>query len=346
LPLYLGVYGRRISMKGFDFEEERIKTEIAKLGAKRVLLQMPEGLKQEGPRLAKIIEKTGALPIISADPCYGACDLATAEAESLGVDLIVHFGHSKLMKHEHVPTVYVEARATITVVEVLEKAIPLLSKYGKIGLATTVQHVQTLDEARELLVRAGKTVVVGDAGRVTYSGQVTGCDYSNVRSVVNGVDAFLFIGGGRFHALGIALSTSKPTIIADPYENKAYSINEDAQKVLKQRYACIEEAGHAKTFGVLIGLKIGQKRFNEALKIKETAEKIGKTAFLFAAKELSPEALMNFPSVDAYVNTACPRIALEAPSKFLKPVLTTNEFMVVAGETSWENLLKNGLFEN
>jgi 2-(3-amino-3-carboxypropyl)histidine synthase len=333
-------------MKGFDFEEERIKQEIAKISAKRVLLQMPQGLKPEGPRLAKIIEKTGALPIISADPCYGACDLSTYEAESLGIDLIVHFGHSKLLKHEKVPTFYIEARATVPVDEVLEKAVLLLSKYNNIGLATTVQHVQTLDEARELLIRAGKTVVVGDAGHVTYSGQVIGCDYSNVRSVANTVDAFLFIGGGRFHALGIALSTSKPTVVADPYENRAYSINEAAQKVLKKRWACIEEAKHAKNFGVLIGLKIGQKRFEEAMKIKGIAEKNGKAAFLFAVRELSPETIMEFPSVDAYVNTACPRISLEAPSKFLKPVLTLNEFMVVAGETSWETLLENGLFEN
>jgi diphthamide biosynthesis enzyme Dph1/Dph2-like protein len=54
-------------MLGFDFEEKRIKQEITKLGAKRVLLQMPEGLKPEAPKLAKIIEKGGALVIISAD---------------------------------------------------------------------------------------------------------------------------------------------------------------------------------------------------------------------------------------------------------------------------------------
>lgn len=333
-------------MKGFDFEEERIKQEIAKLEAKRVLLQMPEGLKPEGPRLAKIIEETGALPIISADPCYGACDLATCEAERLEIDLILHFGHVKQVKHEHVPTVYVEARATVKVTEAVEKAIPLLGKYDKIGLATTVQHVQTLDEAREILGLAGKTVVVGDAGRVHYSGQVIGCDYSNVKSVVSDVEAFLFIGGGRFHALGIALSTYKPTVIADPYENRAYSIDKEAQTVLKQRWGCIQEARQAKTFGVLIGLKQGQKRLNEALKIKEIAEKYGKTAFLFAVREILPEALIEFPSIDAYVNTACPRVSVEAPSKFLKPVLTVNEFMVATGETSWETLLKKGLFEN
>jgi len=333
-------------MKGFDFEEERIKQEIAKLGAKRVLLQLPEGLKPEGPRLAKIIEGTGAVPIISADPCYGACDLATVEAERLGIDLMIHFGHAKLVKHEQVPTVYVEARATVTVDDVVEKSIPLLSKYGKIGLATTVQHVQALAHAREILVRAGKTVMIGDAGRVNYAGQVSGCDYSNVRSIANDVEAFLFIGGGRFHALGTALSTSKPTIIADPYEKRAYPIDEEAQKILKQRWACIEEARRATTFGVLVGLKLGQKHLDDALKIKEIAEKNGKMAFLFAIREILPEALMEFPTVDAYVNTACPRISLDAPSKFLKPVLTVNEFMVVSGESSWENLIKKGLFEN
>jgi len=333
-------------LKGFDFEEERIKQEIAKLGANRVLLQLPEGLKPEGPRLAKIIESMGVITFISADPCYGACDIATSEAMHLGIDLIIHFGHTKLVKHEQVPTVYVEARATMAIAKTVEKSLPLISQYSTIGLATTVQHVQTLDEAREILVRAGKTVVIGDAGRVNYPGQVIGCDYSNVKSVAKDVDAFLFIGSGRFHALGIALSTSKPTMIADPYENMPYSINEEAQKILKQRWASMEEAKHANNFGVLVGLKMGQKRLDEALKIKKIAEKNGKTVFLFAIREILPEALIEFPSVDAYVNTACPRISLDAPEKFLKPVLTVEEFMVVSGESSWEILLQKGLFEN
>jgi 2-(3-amino-3-carboxypropyl)histidine synthase len=296
--------------------------------------------------LAKIIEKTGALSIVSADPCYGACDIATAEAESLGVDLIIHFGHAKQMKHEQVPTVYVEARATVTVDDAVEQAIPLLNKWSKIGLATTVQHVQALDHAREILVRTGKTVVIGDAGRINYSGQVSGCDYSNVKSIANDVEAFLFIGGGQFHALGIALTTSKPTLIADPYEKRAYSIDAEAQKILKRRWACIEEAEHAKTFGVLVGLKPGQKRLDEALKIKEIIEKNGKTACLFAIREILSEELREFPTVDTFVNTACPRLSIDDASKFPKPVLTVNEFMVVAGESSWENLLKKGLFEN
>jgi len=333
-------------MKQFDFEEERIKQEITKLGAKRVLIQLAEGLKPEGPKLADIVEKTGALPIISAHPCYGACDLATAEAESLNVDLIIHYGHAKLAKYERVPTIYVEARATVKVDDTVEKALVMLEEWHKIGLATTVQHVQTLDNVKEILLRAEKIVIIGDAGRVNYPGQVIGCDYSNAKSIAKDVQAFLFIGGGRFHALGVALSTQKPTIVADPYEKRVYSVDEEARKILRQRWASIEEAKKAKTFAVLVGLKPGQKRLDEALNIKEKLGKKGNTVHLFAVREVFPETLMNFPTVDAYVNTACPRISLDDASIFRRPVLTMNETLVVVGELSWEELCKKGLFES
>jgi 2-(3-amino-3-carboxypropyl)histidine synthase len=333
-------------MKGYDFEEERIKQEITRFSAKRVLLQLPEGLKPEAPRLALVVENAGALPIISANPCYGACDLAVDEAEQLGVDLIVHFGHARMLRHEKIPTVYIEARATVTVDDAVEKSIPLLKKWSKIGLATTVQHIQTLDRVRESLVRAGKAVVVGDAGRVNYAGQVTGCNYANVKSITGEVDAFLFVGGGRFHALGIALATSKPTIVADPYDGRSFSISDDAQKIVKQRWASVKQATDAKVFGIIVGLKPGQLSLDTALLVKAVIEKSGKTAYLIAIKEVTPESLLEFPTIDAYVNTACPRISLEDSSKFSKPVLTVNEFKVVSGESSWENLLKKGLFEN
>ncbi len=333
-------------MKGFDFEEERIKQEIKNLGAKRVLLQMPEGLKPEGPCLALVVEKTGAIPIISADPCYGACDLAVYEAEQLGVDLIVHFGHARMLKHEKVPTIYVEARATIAVERAIEKSLPLLENCSKIGLATTVQHIQLLDEVRETLVRAGKTIVVGDAGKINYAGQVTGCNYTNVKSIASEVEAFLFIGGGKFHAMGIGLATAKPTIVADPYEGRAYSVMPDVQKAIKLRWADIQRVMAAKIVGIVIGEKPGQLHWETALQLKAALEKKGRTAVLLAVNELTPETLLEFPSIDAYVNTACPRISLEEPTKFSKPVLTVSEFMVVLGENSWENLLKKGLFEN
>jgi len=332
--------------KTFDLEEKRLEEEMKKREAKRVLIQLPEGLKTEGSRLASIIERAGATAIISADPCYGACDLATLDAENLGVDLVVHYGHSPWAKEAQTRVVYVEARAKISPKTAVRKAIPLLKEWSKIGLVTTVQHVHTLEEAKKLLLKFGKTVAIGDAGHVKYAGQVTGCDYTNAKSVSKEVEAFLLIGGGRFHAIGLALATAKPTIVADPYEERAYNVDEEVRKIINERWGSISEAKDAKKFGVLIGLKSGQRRLELAMAMKEKLEKNGRNATLFALREITPEALLQFPHVDAFVNTACPRVSIDDGARFRRPVLTSNEILVALGEMSWEQLCKKGWFES
>jgi len=329
----------------FDLEEERLISEVKKRQAKRVLIQLPEGLKTEGPHLASAVEKTGALAVVSADPCYGACDMAFQDAQSIGADLLVHYGHSEMTHLEPVPTIYFEAKAVVSVKGAVKKALSLLKPWKNIGLVTTVQHVDMLGEARQTLLKAGKSVAVGDAGRMKHAGQVVGCDYSNAKAVAQDVEAFLFVGGGRFHAIGVALATAKPTVVADPYEGRAYLVESEVKKILKQRLASINEAKQAVEFGVLIGLKSGQKRLDEALWIKKKLGEARKKATLLALREVTPEALMQFPTIEAFVNTACPRISLDDASRFLKPVLTVNEMLVVLGESTWEELLQRGLFE-
>ncbi len=328
----------------FDFEIERLKKEITKRGAKRVLLQLPEGLKPKSPWLASTIEKLGAVALVSADTCYGACDIASQEAQSLGADLLVHFGHTEMMPQQRLSTIYVETRALLSLEPAVKKAFPLLKPWKKVGLVTTIQHIDMLGQARALLLDDGKAVEIGDAGRLQHAGQVTGCDYSNAVAVAGDVDVFLFVGGGMFHALGVGLATSKLTVAADPYERRAFSVDDEVQRVLKQRWGSLKGAENAVCFGVLIGLKEGQKRVDQALEVKKKLEQKGKKVTLLALREVTPEALMQFPSLEAFVNTACPRIASDAAGKFCRPVLTVNEAQVIAGELKWEELLRKGLF--
>jgi 2-(3-amino-3-carboxypropyl)histidine synthase len=248
-------------------------------------------------------------------------------------------------KNGKIPILYVEVRSDLSVIPAVTQSVPLLKDWNIIGLTLSIQHVQFLEEARTILIRAGKKVLIGNKGILSYAGQVTGCNLSNATSITNEVDAFLFVGGGRFHALGVALATNKPTIVADPYENQAYTLEYEVKKIIKQRWNCIQETKNAKTYGILVGLKPGQKHLEEAIEIKAKIEKRGFIAYLLASREITPELLMEFPSIDAYVNTACPRISLDNAQKFRKPVLTVTEFSVVSGESSWESLLKKGLFE-
>jgi 2-(3-amino-3-carboxypropyl)histidine synthase len=172
---------------------------------------------------------------------------------------------------------------------------------------------------------------------------VIGCDFSNARSISEWVEAYLFIGGGRFHAMGVALATGKPTIIADPYEKRAYPIQDEIEKVIKQRWASITEASKADSFGVLISLKSGQMRLRVAMEIKEKLEKKGLPATLLALREVAPRVLMQFPGLDAFINTACPRLSLDDAPSFHKPLLSLNETLVLLGELTWEELLKSAL---
>jgi len=333
-------------MSSFNLEEKRLKREVIKRKAKRVLLQLPEGLKPEAAKLARVIEDAGATPIILGEPCYGACDLALEEAKALKADLIVHYGHSPLIMQNEVPTVYFPAKAKVRVAGVIRKALPLLKNWSKIGLLATIQHLHMLERVRQALLNAGKAVVIGDASKTLHPGQVIGCDFSNAKAIANEVEAFLFFGGGRFHAIGVTLSTGKPVVIADPYTREAYLLDEEVNRILKQRWANISEAKKAENFGIIVGLKIGQKNFKEALEIKKKLEEAGKKTFLIALREIAPERLMQFPSIDAYVNTACPRLSLDDASKFGKPMLTPRELRVMLGELSWEEICRKGWFEN
>jgi len=78
----------------YDVNIDNIVKNIKKAGAKKVLIQLPEGLKPYAEVIVDEIEKKAKCQVfIWLDSCYGACDIPV-EVEKLGIDLIVQFGHS------------------------------------------------------------------------------------------------------------------------------------------------------------------------------------------------------------------------------------------------------------
>jgi len=73
----------------YNLELERVKKEIRKLKAKKVLVQLPAGLMSNALMIVKELRKTGAEVILWAGSNYGACDLA----DYAECDLLIHFGH-------------------------------------------------------------------------------------------------------------------------------------------------------------------------------------------------------------------------------------------------------------
>jgi len=329
----------------YDLEEDRLIAEITRRGARRLLIQLPDGLKSEGPRLASLIrEKTGAEVFISASPAWGACDLSLDAAARLKADLLVHYGHNEFLRDgsNGIPVVYIPAKSRHEIIPVVEKALPLLEG-TRIGLATVVQHLHTLPETTRFLESKGFRVQQPGRGPWAHeTGQVLGCDYFGLKRIEPEVDSFLVI-GSYFHALGASLSIQKPTILADPYDGTVRLLDQDRARIIRQRYAMVEKARQANNFGIIVSTKPGQSNPTIALNIQHQLEENGKKAVILYADEVVPEKLLDFTDIEAFVDTACPRLALDDPERFSKPIVTRDEIMVAIGAWTWEQLLERGL---
>ncbi|QDA30882.1 diphthamide biosynthesis enzyme Dph2 [Thermococcus indicus] len=302
---------------------------LRELNAKRVLIQTPEGLKREAQALADFLEGNGIEAIISGDINYGACDPADKEAKLLGCDALIHLGHSYMMLHLEVPAIFVPAFANVDVVPSLEKNLDEVQKLGRrIALVTTAQHIHQLERARAFLEKHGFEVIIGKGdSRVSWPGQILGCNFAAAKVDAEGV---LFIGAGYFHPLGAALATRKPTLAVNPYSGDAIWMDNEAERLIRKRWAQIAKAMDAERFGVITSTKKGQLRLAEAKRIVKLLREHGKYARLIAMNHISYPALEGF-DFDAYVVVACPRVPIDDYENWRKPVLTPPEVEILLG---------------
>lgn len=311
----------------WDYELDRIVDAVVERDAESIGLQFPEGLKRRASAVADDLRSVlpdGSTVLISGQPCYGACDLDTELMRR--TDLFVHFGHSPMKESDSI--VYVPLFSNVELAPIVDRAIeqelapPDVDPH--LGLVTTAQHMNRFEDLRTMLEDRGYVVHTrkGD-DRLTHEGQVLGCNYA---SADVDADQVLYVGGGKFHPLGLAMEhPEKTVVIADPVNN-AISIA-DAEQFMKQRYATVHAAMDAETWGIIFCTKIGQGRWEEAEEIVASND----AAYLLTMDEVTPDRLTNF-GFDAYVNTGCPRITTDDGPQFDQPMLTPQEYRIAVGE--------------
>jgi 2-(3-amino-3-carboxypropyl)histidine synthase len=316
-----------------DFRLAEVSAFIEGKHAKSVALQFPEGLKVHAMEVAEELERrTGCSCIILGDPCYGACDFAF-DYERFA-DVLVHFGHSEMPSLDPDPNVlFVEVFLHYAIIDLLPEALPQLKE--RIGLITTVQHIHQLEPVKVWLEEHGKKVWIGKGdGRIKHSGQVLGCNVSSARSVASAVEQYLYLGSGDFHPLAVSLETGKGVIVVDPLLREVRDMEALRDKILRQRHGAIALAQTAQTFGIIVSSKIGQRRSELAQRMVALLQERGKKACLLIMDNVSPEQLLAF-QVDAFVSTACPRLAIDDYMRFKRPMLTPLELEVALGLREW-----------
>jgi 2-(3-amino-3-carboxypropyl)histidine synthase len=193
---------------------------------------------------------------------------------------------------------FIEAKSNANIKKAVEKAVKLLPK--KVGIVITAQHKHKLKEIKEILEKNKIKVEIG--------GQILGCDVSAANKIKNKVDAFLYVGSGRFHPIGVQLETGKRVIMANPLTNEAKLLEkQEVEKIKKQQKGALLKFLSSKEIGIIVSLKPGQNKLKKALELKRKLK--DKNSYIFIADTINPAEFENFPFIECWVNTACPRFA-------------------------------------
>lgn len=187
-----------------------------------------------------------------------------------------------------------------------------------IGLATTVQFLDYIDEIKNYLESKGKIIFV-DKIKQKYESQLLGCDTGAAEKIKDNVDAFLYIGTGIFHSLGIALNIEKDVFCYDPIHAIMSKIDrKQVEKYNAKRKGAYLKFLEAKDVGFLVSLKPGQNNFKKAVEWKNNLK--DKNCHIFAFDTLDFNQIENFPFIECWINTACSRL-LDDYEKFPKPLI-------------------------
>ena len=213
-------------------------------------------------------------------------------------------------------TMFIDAEANLDIIPVVKKALKLLPK--KVGLVTTLQHLSELKDVAKFLKEKGKKAKIG--------GQVLGCNVDSAKRIEKDVDCILYIGTGEFHPKALLMNIKKDIFYANPFSLKVVKLDKkEIEKILKKQKGALLKFYSSKEIGVLVSLKPGQERYKDALKLEKKYPQ--KKFYFLIFNTIDFNELENFPFVECFVNTACPRIGLDESMKLTKAVINIDDVL-------------------
>jgi 2-(3-amino-3-carboxypropyl)histidine synthase len=215
-------------------------------------------------------------------------------------------------------TIFLEARVKINVLLTKEQLNQLPRE---LAVFTTIQCIDSLESVRKQLEAAGIAVTLPKAKHTQYPGQILGCEF-----IESNASAFLYIGDGMFHPQAIAVKNNKPIYCYNPYTKKMILFDrKDIDAVVKKHKVAIMKFFEATSVGILVSAKPGQQWLKKAIEFKKKCEAKGKSAYLFVANTIDFSQMNNFPFIQCWVNSACPRIGLDDKDKVDKPLINMED---------------------
>ncbi|XP_078278521.1 2-(3-amino-3-carboxypropyl)histidine synthase subunit 1, partial [Rhinoraja longicauda] len=336
----------RVLPSNYNFEIYKTVWRIKQAEAKRVALQMPEGLQMFACTIADIIERfTGADTLIMGDVTYGACCVDDFTARALGADFMVHYGHSCLVPIDAtagIKMLYVFVDVRIDSAHFVDTVRYNFPQGSALAMVSTIQFVAALQSTSQEL-RSEYDVCVPQCKPLS-PGEILGCTSPLIGKPVA---AIIYLGDGRFHLESIMIANpGVPAYRYDPYSKVLSREYYDHVQMQTIRKEAIATAAKAKMWGLILGTlgRQGSPKIMEHLEAQLQA--LGVPYINVLLSEIFPDKLRLFQEVDAWVQVACPRLSIDWGQAFSKPLLTPYEAAVALKKVEWQQQYPMDFYAN
>ncbi|KAJ4306973.1 Diphthamide biosynthesis protein 1 [Collariella sp. IMI 366227] len=321
----------------YSFEIPKTIHRIRTLGAKRVALQMPEGLLLFATTISDILTEfcPGIETLIMGDVTYGACCIDDYTARAMGCDLLVHYAHSCLIPVDvtKIKTLYVFVDISIDTSHLLATLERNFSPGKAIAMVGTIQFNATIHGVKSTLEKAGFKVIVPQIAPLS-KGEILGCTSPNLSTYTDSpVDLILYLGDGRFHLESIMIHNPDiPAYRYDPYSRKLTHETYGHNEMQDIRRDAIRNAKKAKKWGLILG-SLGRQGNPHTMALIETKLKQMDIPIVhLLLSEIFPGKLAMMSDVECWVQVACPRLSIDWGYAFPRPLLTPYEALIALEE--------------
>ncbi|KAH6990633.1 diphthamide biosynthesis protein [Ilyonectria sp. MPI-CAGE-AT-0026] len=315
----------------YSFEIPKTIHRIRTSGAKRVALQMPEGLLLFATTVSDILTQfcPGIETLIMGDVTYGACCIDDYTARALGCDLLVHYAHSCLIPVDvtKIKTLYVFVDISIDASHLLASLERNFASGKTIAVVGTIQFNATIHGVRSSLERAGFRVLSPQIAPLS-KGEILGCTSPRLKDD-DQVDLILYLGDGRFHLESIMIhNPSIPAYRYDPYSRKLTRETYGHDEMQSLRRSAIRTAKTARKWGLILGALGRQGNPHTMSLIEKCLKERGIPFVNLLLSEIFPGKLALMADVECWVQVACPRLSIDWGYAFSRPLLTPYEALV------------------
>lgn len=336
----VAIFYQKFFPRNYNFEIQKTLAKLNKMEVKKIFLQLPDGMQKFLSSLVEFLFKNllfSEFFYFSNRTPYGACCIDDMFSKQIGLEILIHYGHSCLIPINQclvsISYIFLEIFFDKSgIIENLVENIPQRSGFW--GIVSTIQFVSCLKKINFELSTLLKRII-SPQNKPLSPGELLGCTGFFFRECKN----IIYLGDGRFHLESVMMANPTSRFFQyNPFSHFLF-VNEFCflDFLRKREFFLFKSFFKQKNSGLIVS-SLGRqgntkilRRFNELFKKKYI------DYFSCSIGEISSDKLeiIGQNKIKLWSQIACPRLSSDWCDSFKSPLLSSYELGVILSYVKW-----------